>query len=186
MWNNGGAQMTAAIAMGVVVIAVAFSVQRGSVLKDLIAGFGSAGQVFFAGMVWKLSREQFRFTQNVSDRQKQIDLLPLREAAFGDLRKSFRAINIVTIDTKYVIAVEDSLTRLEPLFSQKVLMMGQDYVDRLFVLRSANKEHEVALGNFAKPDDRQLLWTKRANAYSDVRNCWERLSAAAAAETKLA
>lgn len=183
MWNNGGAQMTVALAMGVLVLAVIVSVQPGSILKDLIAGFGAVGQVFFAGMVWRLGREQFRFTQTISERQKQIDLLPLRRSVLGDLRENHTNLNRYRITRIAVGKIAGIVQEMDPLFSLKANALAEDYANAGSDLMSAVQAYSIASGgstNTAKMEQ-YLAASQRA-----LESAWKSLIVQISREMKLA
>jgi hypothetical protein len=127
MWNNGGAQMTAALAMGVVVLAVVVSVQPGSILKDLIAGFGAAGQVFFAGMVWKLGQRQFEFTKSMSAEQNRINLLPHRQIWLADIDNIHSSLSKSTSGSSDIELLDTLVRKSRTLFSDATYNLILDY-----------------------------------------------------------
>lgn len=52
-----------------------------------VTALGAVGQVFFAYMVWRLGREQFEFTKQVSERQNRIASYPARSKAIEDFER---------------------------------------------------------------------------------------------------
>lgn len=185
MWNGGGAQMTAVVAFGVVVLAVIVSVQPGSILKDLIAGFGAAGQVFFAGMVWKLSREQFRFTKAVSDRQKQIDLLPIRQGLVDELHKLYDVIRPFKLSLQTINLSAAVARRMIPVFSPAVISLLEVYHDHMRELNSAIQTLEIAASNPSLADQLKEIKDARSKTVANVRQSWRNAMANINDEMKL-
>lgn len=185
MWNNGGAQMTAAIAFGVVVLAVIVSVQPGSIMKDLIAGFGAAGQVFFAGMVWKLSREQFRFTKEVAAKQNKIDLLPGRAAAVEAMREIH--LKAATNSSRSSIMHELSLLniKIHSLFSETVWNALTDYLRSVLAFQSFGDVFDIATRNFRSPGEVQSIVAHRNEALGEMERLWRILQDAFESEMKV-
>lgn len=185
MWNGGGAQMTAAIAFGVVVLAVIVSVQPGSILKDLIAGFGAAGQVFFAGMVWKLSQRQFEFTKSVAERQERIDLLPSREAAAVLFHEAHRAIDMGSVDQDAIAKIVSARLRANPLFSDEVGNLLIEYSEKVMSLLSLSLTLKIARENFRSPSEVAEILNEKFSKYTEITVLWNEINNGMNAEMKV-
>lgn len=185
MWNGGGAQMTAAIAFGVVVLAVIVSVQPGSILKDLIAGFGAAGQVFFAGMVWKLSQRQFEFTKSVAERQERIDLLPSREAAAVSFHEAHRAIDMGSVDQDAIAKIVSARLRANPLFSDEVGNLLIEYSEKVMSLLSLSLTLKIARENFRSPSEVAEILNEKFSKYTEITVLWNEINNGMNAEMKV-
>jgi len=73
----------------VMVVLIIFATVEGkdSPITAFFIAFGAAGQVFLALMVYRLSRQQFDFQRKAEERQRQIDLYPLRLEAYERFKK---------------------------------------------------------------------------------------------------
>jgi len=185
MWNGGGAQMTAVVAMGVVVIAVVVSVQPGSILKDLIAGLGAAGQVFFAGMVWKLSREQFKFTKDLARKQEKIDLMPSRGEAVQALRRLHTSIKSTSPDWSAIMSAADIKSQTNHLFSRAVSDGLDDYMRHLLSLRGLAEAQEIGLKSYRSPTEIGEIMQERADKFTELNTCWHGITSLMQSEMKV-
>lgn len=71
----------------VVVISIIATAQSGKPWDTLIAAAAAGSQAFFAFMVWQLSKQQYAFTQRVTDRQHKIDAFSLRSEVIANLQE---------------------------------------------------------------------------------------------------
>jgi hypothetical protein len=109
-------------------VLLAMARSKDNPLSVLIEGVGAVGQVAFAFLVWRLSKEQFAFTKTVSDRQHRIDAYVHRKGVFDKLDAlEDRFINPINIDHY----VEDEL---ESIFREVQRMFSIEATDLSFSL----------------------------------------------------
>ncbi len=92
-WDTGAAFVVAILFWAVVcLIAIVATAQSAKPWDTFIAAIAMASQAFFAAAVWKLGKNQFAFTQQVSERQHKIDMYPLRKDAARNLEAAGKVL----------------------------------------------------------------------------------------------
>ncbi|WP_112383877.1 hypothetical protein [Sphingomonas carotinifaciens] len=87
-WETGSGLVIAILFWFLIcVIAIVATAQSEKRWDTLIAALAMGSQAFFAAAVWKLSRNQFAYTKQVSERQHKIDMYPLRKVAVDRLEE---------------------------------------------------------------------------------------------------
>lgn len=87
-WETGAGLMIAILFWFLIgVITIMATAQSEKRWDTLIAALAMGSQAFFAAAVWRLSKHQFAYTKQVSERQHKIDMYPLRKAAADKLEE---------------------------------------------------------------------------------------------------
>lgn len=110
----------AAMFWAVIVLLVIFATAEGkdSPFTAFFTAAGAAGQVFFAWMVWRLSQQQFNFTQRVARRQARIDTFAHRVDLFDRFVEVQKRLGAKSISEEAVDDLFDLAVEFERLFSR--------------------------------------------------------------------
>lgn len=170
-WWETGAGVVIAILFWFLIGVITFvaTAQSEKRWDTLIAALAMGSQAFFAAAVWKLSKNQFSYTQQVSDRQHKIDMYPLRKEAALNLYSAAKALehpNLLSDD--HVEAFRSCHMEIKNLFSDKAEAMAFELYQlveqsHILFLRAQPKYDDG--GSISAPADEQA--TRTAHNYLD-------------------
>lgn len=121
-WFEPGQGIMIAILFWVVCLVLAFlavstASAKGNPFTDALVALGALGQVFFAWMLWGLSRRQFEHTKSVDAFQRKFATYQLRVAVHDDMQRlgpSLRESEISPETNRTYRSISPSILRLYP------------------------------------------------------------------------
>lgn len=177
-WWETGAGLIIAILIGVITImATAQSEKR---WDTLIAALAMGTQAFFAAAVWRLSKHQFAYTKQVSERQHKIDMYPLRKTAALNLYAAATALERPhQLSDDHIEAFRACHMEIKNLFSDRAEEMAFELYQlvqqtHILFLRAQPKYDDG--GSISEPADGQATRTahncldKTYDAFTDLEN----------------
>jgi amino acid permease len=86
-----------------------------------IAAIGAIGQVAIAVLVYRLSRDQFQFTKQMTERQHRLELYPLRRDALRALRNlEDVAYNARRIQSDDLALIHETAVEISHVFNEEI------------------------------------------------------------------
>lgn len=180
-WDTGAGIVIAVLFWFLIgVIAIAATAQSEKRWDTLIAALAMGSQAFFAAAVWKLSKNQFAYTQQVSERQHKIDMYPLRKAAALNLYASAKALDRPhQLSDDHVEAFRACHMEIKNLFSDQAEAMAFELYQlveqaHILFLRAQPKYDDG--GSISEPADEQATRTAHNcldnayDAFTDLEN----------------
>ncbi|WP_145902191.1 hypothetical protein [Sphingobium sp. MI1205] len=139
-----------------IMLAVVTATKKGNPFTDFFTAFGAVGQVVFAYMVWKLSREQFAFTRRVTERQLRVDIYHMRKKLLDEFLNMYEVTdrqsdNRADIDDDLVTEWYSLSDEISRVFSQNASKPLAEMVD-LICLAQPDTEYMKDMGQRHKGD----------------------------------
>lgn len=181
-WLDPGAAIMIAclfwLAIGLMAwLAVATDFRKGNPFVDGFVIFGAIGQVFFAGMLWNLSRQQFAHTRSVDAFQRKFATYALRAEAFDALKALMPRFGEAEISHETFREYRNLSPSIIRLYAIEIGDEARDLSRALTAMRQAQGRNRAAAQSGADaPFDAEQLATLRRKVDEHSTVLWSLMS----------
>lgn len=149
-WRESGAGIMIAILFWTIcvllaVLAVAMAAAKGNPFTDALLALGTLGQVFFAWMLWGLSKRQFEHTRSVDAFQRKFATYQLRLTPYESLKSLWPSLRESEISREAVQAYRGIAPTILQLYPPDIADEARDLSRALTALTMAQGRNRSAL-----------------------------------------